>query len=132
MGAREASLNQAFFNSKVFGLFFCGPGLLIFDRQHLVTVFISLGFFTVGFFFLSVARVKPEETVVKFQRWFRWQVVPYSDIRECGESWMYGYITIRKYAFPWGRIYFARPYSADSLFGLDKEIISTIRSKAHI
>jgi hypothetical protein len=133
MGARETSLNQAFSRSKVFGLFFCGAGLLLFNREHpYVTAFISLGFFTLGFFFLSVVRVKPEETVVKYQRWFRWQAVPYSEIRQCGESWVYGYITLRQYTFPWARIYFARSYSADSLFGLDKETISTIRSKAHI
>jgi|SRR5712664_4537752 len=133
MSARETSLNQAFSRSKVFGLFFCGAGLLLFNREHpYVTVFISLGFFTLGFFFLSVVRVKPEETVVKYQRWFRWQAVPYSEIRECGESWVYGYITLRHYTSPWARIYFARSYSADSLFGLDKETISTIRSKAHI
>jgi hypothetical protein len=133
MRARETSLNLAFFNSKILGLFFCGQGLFLFNGKHLfVTVLISLAFFILGCFFLSVVRVKPERVVVKYQRWIRWHVVPYSDIRECSESWVYGYIRLSQYAFPWGKIYFARPYSADSLFRLDKEMISTIRSRAHI
>src|SRR5271156_516348 len=124
MRARETSLNLAFFHSKLFGLFFCGDGLLLFSRKHLFeTVLISLGFFILGYFFLSVVRVKPERAVVKYQRWIRWHAVPYSDIRECSESWVYGYMRLSHYAFPWGRIYFARPYSADSLFRLDKEMI---------
>jgi hypothetical protein len=134
MGARETSLNSAAFLFKYgFGLGFCGMGLFLFNREHpYASVSISLGFFILGFFFLSVARVKPEKEVVKYRRWFRWHAVSYSEIRECGESWVYGYIKLRQYVFPWGTIYFVRPYSSDSLFGWDTEIISTIRRRAQI
>jgi hypothetical protein len=108
-------------------------GLFLFNSAHLyASAFVALGFFVLGFFFVSVARVKPEKEVVKYRRWLRWRVVSYTEIRECGESWVYGYIRLRQYAFPFGRIYFLRPHSSDSLFGWDKEIISTIRARAQI
>jgi hypothetical protein len=134
MSARDTSLNNATLVFKYwFGLFFCGLGLFLFNRQHPYgTGLVCLGFVTLGAFFLSVTRVKLEGKEVKYRRWIRWHALPYSEIRECGESWVYGYIRPRRFAFPWGRIYFVRPNTSDSLFGLDKEMISTIRSKANI
>jgi hypothetical protein len=133
MGARETSLNTAALVNNWLGLFCCGFGLFLFNVQHPYgTGLVCLGFFVLGAFFLSVARIKLEGTEVKYRRWLRWHALPYSQIRDCGESWVYGYIRPRQFAFPWGRIYFVRPNASDSLFGLDKEMISAIRSKANI
>jgi|SRR5579872_439162 len=134
MVASERSLNNALFVFKFgFGLFFCWFGLFTFNYKHPVgTGIVSLGLMVVGIFFLSVARVKPEGNALKYRRWFHWKAIPYSEIRECGESWVFGYVKIRRYVLPWGSIFFARANSSDSLFGLDKEVISTIRSRAHI
>jgi hypothetical protein len=134
MGARETSLNNAIFVFKYgFALGLCAFGLACFNREHpYATGLVSLTFFLAATFFLSVARVRLEGDKIKYQRWLHWHGVRYSEIRECGESWVFGYIRTHKYVFPWGRIYFARPYSSYSLFGWDKEIISTIRSKAHV
>ena len=134
MGARETSLNNAILVFKYgFGLFFFGLGLSLFSGQHPYgTGVVCLGFFILGAFFLSVTRVRLEGTEVKYRRWLRWHALPYSDIRECGESWVYGYIRPRQFAVPWGRIYFVRPNAPDSLFGLDQGMISAIRSKANI
>lgn len=134
MGARETSLNTATLVFKYwFGVFFCGSSLFLFNKQHPYgTGVVCLGFFILGTFFLSVARVRLEGTVLEYWRWFRWHTVSYSEIRECGEFWVYGYIRPRQYAFPWGSVYFVRPQSSDSFFGWDKEIISTIRARAAI
>jgi hypothetical protein len=134
MGARETSLNNAVIVLRYgFGFWFCGMGLFLFNREHpYASGFISVAFFISGAFFLSVGRVKPEKEVIKYQRWISWRVIAYSEIRDCGVSWVFGYIRLREYVFPWGRLFFVRPHSADSLFGWDKELISTIRSKAHI
>jgi hypothetical protein len=133
MSARETSLNPAVFLNGGIGLFWCWMGIFLFDVQHPYgTGFISLGFLILGAFFLSVTRIKLEDTEVKYRRWLRWNALPYSEIRECGESWVYGYIRPRLFAFPWGKIYFVRPYASNSLFGLDKEMISAIRAKAKI
>jgi hypothetical protein len=134
MSARETSLRNAILVSKYwFGLFCCGLGLFLFNRQHpYFKGFVSLCFITLGAFFLSVTRIKLEDKEVKYRRWIRWHEVPCSEIRECGESWVYGYIKTSQFAFPWGRIYFVRPNASDSLFGLDKEMISTIRLRANI
>ena len=133
MSARENSLTNAAFVFKYwFGLFACGFGLFLFNRQHPYgTGIVCLGFIILGAFFLSVTRVNLEGKEVRYRRWIRWHSLPYSEIRECGESWVYGYIRPRRFAFPWGRIYFVRPNAPDS-FKLDKEMISTIRSKANI
>jgi len=81
---------------------------------------------------LSVSRVRLETDGIEFRRWFRWRTASYSEIKECGESGIFGYIKLRHYVFPLGCIYFARPYSSDSLFSLDKEMISSIRSRAQL
>jgi hypothetical protein len=134
MGAREASLNGALLVHKYgFGFGFCGFGIALFTRAHpLVSSFIALGFCGLGSFFLTVARVKLEGSDIRYRRLFRWHAIAYSDVRECGESWVFGYIRPRRYAFPWGSIYFARPNSSDSPFGWDQKIIADIRSKSNI
>ena len=134
MGVRETSLNNAVLVFKYgFGLFFFGLGLSLFNGQHPYgTGLICLGFFILGAFFLSVTRVRLEGTEVKYRRWLRWHALPYSEIQECGEFWVYGYIRPRQFAFPWGRIYFVRPNASDSRFRLYQDMISAIRSKANI
>lgn len=134
MGASENSLKNATFVFKYgLGLGVCGFGLALFNWQHAyLTGLICVPFLALGAFFLSVTRIELEGKNVKYRRWIHWHVLPYSEIRDCGEFWVYGYIRPRQFAFPWGRIYFVRPNASDSFFGLDKEMISTIRSKAHI
>jgi hypothetical protein len=134
MAAYETSLKSAGFLLKYgFGLFPFLFGLAIFNKQHPYgTGFICLGFIILGLFFLSVARVRPEREVVKYRNWFRWRTVSYSEIQDCGESWVLGYIKCRRYLFPWGKIYFVRGSADDSLFGLDKKVISSIRNRAGI
>jgi hypothetical protein len=132
MPARERSISEAILGKYFSGMLLLAAGLGIFDRSHLVTGFISVGLFILGAFFLSVAQVKPMDHAVRYQRWRSWRTVPYSEIQECGEWWMYGYIRLHHYVFPWDRIYFLRARSSDSMFGLDKEIISAIRKKSHV
>jgi len=55
---------------------------------------------------------------------------PYSEILECDESWVFGYVKCRSYVFPWGKLYFVRGYANDSLLGWDKNTISSICKKA--
>jgi hypothetical protein len=130
MGAREVSLNSALLVQKYgFGFGFCGFGIALFTRAHpFVSGFITLGFCGLGSFFLTVARVKLEGGEIRYRRLFRWDAIAYSDVRECGEPWVFGYIRPHRYAFPWGSIYFARPNSSDSLFGWDQKIIADISS----
>jgi hypothetical protein len=134
MGARESSLNNALLVYKYgFGLGFCGFGIFFFTVAHpLASGVTTLGFIAIGSFFLTVARVKLEQGGIEYRRLLRWHPIAYSEVRDCGESWVFGYIRPHRYAFPWGNIYFARPNSSDSLFGLDREIIVSIRSKAGI
>jgi hypothetical protein len=133
MGAREISTGNAFFVAKWVGILFCGAALFLFNREHsLVTVFFSLPPLILGLFFFTVVQIRLERGEAKYRRWFRWRAISYSEIRACGEFWIYGYLRPRQFIFPWGRIYFARPQSADSWFGWDKEVIDTIRSRSHL
>jgi hypothetical protein len=52
-----------------------------------------------AFFFPSVARVEPGNKELKYRRWLRWRAVSYSEIADCGESWVYGYIRLRHSRF---------------------------------
>jgi len=134
MSARERSLSNAAVVFKYyFGLGFCLFGLFIFNREHpYATGLISLAFLLLAAFFLSVARVEPGSKELKYRRWLCWRAVSYSEIADCGESWVYGYIRLRHARFPWRTIYFVRANASDSLFGLDKTVISTIRAKANL
>lgn len=134
MNAREKSLNTAIYVFKYgFALALIAFGLASFNRSHPYGTGVFCIFFFVGAtFFLSVVRITLEGNEIRYRRWLRSHRVPYSEIRECGEFWVFGYIRPREYAFPWGRIYFARPYSSNSLFGWDNEIISIIRSRASL
>jgi hypothetical protein len=124
MGARERSLRNAVVVFKYyFGLGFCLFGLFILYREHpYASGLISVAFLLLAVFFLSVALVEPSNHELKYRRWFRWQVVSYSEIADCGEPWVYGYIRLRHSRFPWRTIYFVRANASDSLFGLDKTI----------
>jgi hypothetical protein len=133
MDARQRSLNNASFISKWLGFLFVAAGVTLLNKEHpYVSGFLSFGFFISGAFFLSTRRVQPERNGLKYRTWFRWHTVPYSEIQKCGEAWVYGYVRLRQFTFPWGSIYFVRPTASNSLFGLDKELISTIRSSAHV
>src|SRR6516225_7658850 len=103
MGARETSLSNAAFVFKYcFGLGFFLFGLFIFNREHpYATGLIFLGFLVPAVFSLRVARVEPGHKELKFRRWFHWHVIPYSEIADCGESWVFGYIRLRHSRFPW-------------------------------
>jgi hypothetical protein len=132
MPARERSISEAILGKYFVGMLLLAAGLEMFDRAHFVSGFVSAGFFILSAFFLSVSQVKPMDHALRYQRWRRWRTVPYSEIQECGEWWIYGYIRLHHYIFPWGRIFFVRARSADSMWGLDKEIISTIRKKSQV
>jgi hypothetical protein len=134
MDARETSLRNATFVFKYcFGVGFCAFGASIFNREHAyATGLVSLEFFVIGTFFLSVAQVQAGRVELKYRRWLHWRSVPYSEVLDCGEAWVFGYVRLRRHAFPWQRIHFVRPYASSSLFGWDKAIISSIRSKAQL
>jgi hypothetical protein len=132
--APEVSLNSQLVVQKYgFGAFYFVFGVLIFTKLHPVfTGLIALGLFALGSFHLSIARVNPVGHEVKYRRFVRWHSIAYSDVRECGEAWVFGYIKPRRYVLPWGRIYFARPQSSESLFGWDQKIIDEIRAKSDL
>lgn len=133
MGAYETSLKSSLFHAYAMGLFFCLFGAFLFTKERpYASGCISLVFILIGTFFLSVALVKPESEVLKYRIWFHWHSIPYSEITDCGESWIFGYVKGRAFLRPWGKIYFARGYADDSLFRLDKKVISSIRKKAGI
>jgi hypothetical protein len=135
MDARDTSIKTAASAIRWFGFLSFAFGLSLwvtFNTYPYVTAALNLGLVAWGFFFFTVKRVKTEEIVLKCRRWSRWHSVPYSEIVECGADWMYRYIRLRRYIFPWGKIYFLRPHSSDSLFAWDQQTINTIRAKADI
>jgi hypothetical protein len=133
MSAREISSGNAFFVAKWAAALTSVAAVSLFNREHpLSAVLFSLPLLILAFFFFTVAQLKLDGGKLRYRRWFRWQTISYSEISACGEFWIYGYVRPRQFVFPWGRIYFARPQSAVSWVGWDKEIIDTIRSRARL
>jgi len=105
------------------GVFLVALWVVLFTPTHPYSSgLISLAFVILGTFFLTVAHVRPEREVLKYKIWFWRRAIPYHEILECDESWVFGYVKCRSYLFPWGKLYFVRGYADDTLFGWDRKI----------
>jgi hypothetical protein len=130
MGAYEASQKNSLVGCYGMGFFLWLFGFVLFTPTHpYASGFIGLAFIILGTFFLTVAHVRPEGEVLKYKIWFWRRAIPYHEILECDESWVFGYVKCRSYLFPWGKLYFVRGYADDRLFGWDRKLIASIRDR---
>lgn len=121
---------------KLGGIGLLGVGLALFNKEHpLATGFLAFLLILGSLFLLTIVTVRPEGNLLRYRRFFfvPWQSITYTEIRECGPDWILGYIRLNRFAFPWGRMYFFRPFapfSPHTTMGWDDELIELIRSKA--
>src|SRR4051812_46619506 len=68
---------------------------------------ISGSFLLAAFFFASLAVVELHDEKLRYRRFLRWIEVPREQIISGGTVWppFIGYIRLKGYALPWGRIY---------------------------
>lgn len=80
-------------------------------------------------FFVSIAQVELEGDHLRYRRFIRWNVIRYSDVRDCRENSMLGSLKTNRYLPLWGRLYFTRRQVG---WNWDKKIIESIRRKADL
>ena len=67
-------------------------------------------------FFASLAVLEIPDGRVRYRRLFRWRRVPYDEIVGCGVVWVFGYLQLKRFIFPWGKLYFVLDQN-EKLFG---------------
>lgn len=114
-----------------------GPGMIYvgikgFHLAHpILTSLFCIPLVILGIFFVIITRLKPEAGVLGFRRFFQWQHIGYSEIRDCDDNLFLpfiGSIRLKHYVPPFGKIYFWIPIGADGR--IDKEMIPYIRQRA--
>jgi hypothetical protein len=120
------------FNNHFFAivLLVMGVAILVVTPGILPGV-LGVGSLVVGIFFLTIAHVEIEETGLKYRRFSRWHAVGYGEIEACGENSRLGYVKLRRYVFPWGKLYFVLPNASESLLGKDTRLLTSIRDKVN-
>ena len=63
-------------------------------------------------FYLTAVQIKPESQAIRYRYFylFKWLQIPYEEILDCRNSLVpgLGVLKLRRFALPWGRIYFVR------------------------
>jgi len=121
----------------LFSKFVFGPALIYFGitgfhiAHPILTSLFCIPLLTSGIFFMVITRVKPESGVLAVRRFFQWEQIAYSEIRDCDDNLFLpfiGSIRLKRYIAPFGKVYFWIPVGADAR--IDKETISYIRQRA--
>jgi hypothetical protein len=105
------------------------PYILLSGRFRLPNMLISVPFLVASFFFLTIAQVQPSGDHLRYRRFRKWKVIPYSEIRSCRADWIFGYVRTTRYLWPWGGLYFTRDQRG---WSWDSEAITEIRRKAKL
>jgi hypothetical protein len=85
-----------------------GVSTALWGGRHWVVL--SLPPVLVALFYLSAVQIRPGPKMLRWRRLFNWQDVPYENILECKVSIApgIGLLRLRRFVFPWGRLYFVR------------------------
>ena len=97
-----------------------------------LSLVVSVPLVVAGIFLLMLTRLRPDSSVLAFRRFFRWQEVAYSEVKYCDDNLFLpfiGSLCLRRYVFPFGKVYFGIPIS-DRTSRIDKEMIAYIRYRA--
>jgi len=101
------------------------PFVLLYGTLRFLNFVPCVPFLIAALFCLSVVPVAPYGDHLKYRRFLRWKAVPSSAVRECRESWVYGYLRTNRFFAAVGRIVFYPEASRIQLglkcLGLDPE-----------
>ena len=132
----QSELESVSVNYFLFRFLF-GPALIYigiagFHLDRPLSLVISVPLVFAGSFSLMVTRVKPEANVLAVRRFFQWQGLAYSEIKDCDDNLflpLIGSVRLTRYVLPFGKLYFWIPISARTS-RIDKELIVYIRHRA--
>jgi hypothetical protein len=115
MGPTPRTNHEMFFVMKYFLplVLFGASGALLASGHPSFSVWASriplqIPFVLWGIFLLTLAEIHLTENYLEYRRFFKWQRIPYSEIRQARDSLHpgLGWITLNRFVFPWSRMYF--------------------------
>jgi len=110
-------------------LFLGGPLILLYHTFRIQNILLSIPFVVASGFFLSVVQVSPPGDHLRYRRLIKWKVIPYNQVLECREDSVFGYLRIKRYVPPWGKLYFTRAQVGTRW---DSDVVATIRRRAKL
>ena len=112
------------------GLLMLGfPFILLSARFRIPNILLSIPFLIGSFFFLTIAQAQPSGDHVRYRRFRKWKIIPYSEIRSCSTRWIFGHLRTSRFLWPWGGLYFTLDHVGLSR---DSEAITEITRKAKL
>jgi hypothetical protein len=93
-----------------------GGALGVFGKDLLSWRFVfALPLLAAGLFGASTAILEVRNGVVRYKRLIKWTVIEGEDIAKAGVAWFgfLGFISLRRFIFPWGRLHFALDANLD-------------------
>jgi hypothetical protein len=120
------------FSKFVFGPACIYIGLIGCHLDRPLSLAVSVPLVFAGTFLLMLTRLRPDSSVLAFRRFFRWQELAYSEIKNCDDNLFLpfiGSVRFTHYVLPFGKIYFWIPISVHTS-RIDKEMIAYIRRRA--
>src|ERR1700729_1597490 len=84
------------------------PAILMLADGSAQPDLVTFAFFVASFFFASLAVVEVRDGKLRYRRFLRWTEIPREQVVAGGTVWppFIGYICLRAFAPPWGRLYF--------------------------
>jgi len=105
------------FLAKFWGPLLCAGGpLLVFGEDFLTWQFLLAFPFLMGALFgASLAILEVRGGVLRYRRLLRWTTIPEDEIVGARVEWppVLGSIRLKRFLFPWGRLYFVLDASSD-------------------
>src|SRR5258707_4808540 len=79
--------------------------------------FLACPFLVFALFCFSIARVEVRDGVLRYRRLLEWRTIPRDEILEARVEWapFIGSVRLKKFLFPWGRLYFALDANSNSI-----------------
>ena len=112
-GSREPASFHSYpstvFTIKIWAPLLIAAGIALFERDshgwRACLAFPAIGLL---FFFVTLAVLELDLRGVRYKRFFTWVAIEQSEIDRCGAIWppFVGYVKLKHFVFPWGRIYF--------------------------
>jgi hypothetical protein len=97
--------------AKIWGPFLCLVIAICITGRNLFSrdFFLGFPFLIAAFFGFSIAILEVRDGVLRYRRGLKWRTIPRDEIIDGRIEWppALGSIRLKKYLFPWGRLYFA-------------------------
>ena len=139
LAKRVSNISLRSSRAEIIGLKFFAPFILLVIPFSFVTKWLREEFLPgqlllvgpmtlAALFFLSIAVIEVRDGTFYYRRFLKWTPVDRDEILTSGMFWLTGYIRLKRYVFPWGRISFVLDENVNSsIFRRDSRILRHLK-----